>query len=224
MYANCAVRGPRYKIVMATPPGQKDFPVPQTYGTPVAMGDTELYDIEHDPNEEHNIAAEHPDIVFAMRRRYEDWFSDVTKDLESPVRNQVGSTHENLVRLAAQDMRGPHAPDAPWHWSKVHHMADTEPAGAGYYELQVARDGQYRITLSYGPADGKGIPVIKQGKAFLGVGNITKEKPMEAGVPSVTFDMSLKTGPCRLEALFTGQRSDNQAVSPFLIDVEYLKA
>ncbi len=224
MYANCAARGPRYKIVMATPHGQKDFPVAQTYGTPVAMGDTELYDIQNDPNEEHNIATEHPEIVFEMRRRYEDWFSDVTRDLESPVRNQVGSTHENPVRLAAQDMRGPNAPDAPWHWSKVHHMAKTEPGGAGYYELQVARSGQYRVTLTYGPADGMEIPVIKPGKAFLGVGNITKEKPLEAGVASVSFDVDLNAGPCRLESVFTGQRSDNQVVSPFLIDVEYLKA
>jgi arylsulfatase A-like enzyme len=223
MYANCAVRGQRCKIVMASPHDQKDFPVPQTFGTPVAMGDTELYDIEHDANEELNIASEHPDIVFQMRRRYEDWFSDVTKGLEPPVRNQVGSIHENPVRLAAQDMRGPHAPEAPRHWSGVHRMAKTEPAGSGYYELQVVRDGLYRVTLSYGPVGGKGIPVIKQGKAFLGIGDVTSEKSIEAGVPSVTFDVSLKAGPCRLEAVFTGQRSDNQVVSPFLIDVEYLK-
>jgi arylsulfatase A-like enzyme len=224
MYANSAVRGQQYKIVMATPPLQNDFPIPKTYGAPVAMSETELYDIEHDPHEEHNIASEHPDIVFEMRRKYEDWFSDVTKGLQSPVRNQVGSIHENPVRLAAQDMRGPHAPEAPWNWAAVHRMANKEPAGSGYFELQVVREGLYRVTLSYGPAGAKAIPVIKQGKAFLGIGNVTSEKPIEAGSASVTFEVNLKSGPCRLEAVFTGQRADHQVVSPFLIDVEFLKA
>lgn len=221
-YANGAARGQRYKIVMASPHYQNDFPESQTNARSVGMGETELYDIERDPDEKNNIAAGHPEIIFKMRRQYEAWYWDVMKGLDPAVPNLIGSTHENPVLLAPQDMRGAHARFAPWHWDAVHRMAKTEPHGFGYYVLRVAREGRYRFTLSYGPAGKPGIPIIKQGKAFLGIQGNNREKPLAAGVPSVAFEVPLKPGNCRLDALFTGQRSDTQVVSPFLINVEYL--
>ncbi len=223
LYANAAARGQRYKIVMANPSLQKDFPTAKTFSSAATIGETELYDLEKDPGEQHNIAAEHPDLVFKMRRRYEAWFFDVMRGLNPPVQNYIGTSHENPVLLAAQDMRGPHALAAPWNWGHVHRMAKTEPAGAGYYELQVARDGRYRFTLSYGPPGNERIPALKQGSAFLGIGGITEEKSIEAGASSVIFEMDLKAGGCRLDALFTGQRSDQEAVAPFLVNIEYIQ-
>jgi arylsulfatase A len=37
----------------------------------------ELYDIASDPGESKDLAAEHPDLVETMKKRYENWFEDV---------------------------------------------------------------------------------------------------------------------------------------------------
>jgi arylsulfatase A-like enzyme len=212
-YTHCAARAQRYKIVMSAP-GR------DTFSRAMGMAETELYDIEHDPGEEHNIAQEHPDIVFQMRKRYEDWYWDVTKGLEPPVRNLVGTAHENPVRLGTQDMRGPHADLAPWNWAQAHRMGRTEPNGSGHYEVEVARSGRYEITFRFGPAGAQGLPVMKAGKAFLSLGDVTAAKEIEEGATSVTFHMNLKAGRFRLDPLLIGQRSDGHAVSPFFVDVK----
>jgi len=212
-YTHCAARGQRYKIVMSAP-GQ------ETFSRSMGMGETELYDIEHDPGEEHDIAREHPDIVFEMRKRYEDWFWDVTKGLEPPVRNHLGTFHENPVQLGPQDMRGPHAHEAPWNWAQAHRMARTEPNGSGHYEVEVARSGRYEITFRFGPPGGQGLPAMKAGTAYLSLGDVTLEKQIEAGAASVTFSANLKAGRFRLDPLLTGQRTDHRAVSPFFVDVK----
>ena len=39
-----------------------------------------LFDITHDPGEEHDLADQHPDLVSDMRRQWDQWFDDVCKD------------------------------------------------------------------------------------------------------------------------------------------------
>jgi arylsulfatase A-like enzyme len=214
-YTHCAARGQRYKIVMSAP-GR------ETFSHSVGMGETELYDIEQDPGELHNIAQEHPEIIFQMRNRYEDWFWDVTKGLEPPVRNHLGTSYENPVNLGTQDMRGPHAHLAPWNWAQVHRLAATEPNGSGHYEVEVARSGRYEITFRFGPLGGKNLPVMKRGTAYLSLGDVTMAKKIADGDAAVAFSANLKAGRFRLDPLLTGQRSDGRAVSPFFVDVKYM--
>jgi arylsulfatase A-like enzyme len=214
-YTHAMVRGQRNKIVMSSP--GKD-----TFIRPASFSETELYDMENDPGEQHNIAAEHPEIVFDMRMRYENWFWDVTRGLNPPVRNHLGTTAENPIVLATQDMRGPHAPLAPWNWVQVHYMASTEMNGSGYYEVEVTRAGRYRVSLRFGPPGGKDLPIMKPGKAYLSIAGTSAEKGIAEGDSEIGFEMPLKAGPTRLEALLTGQRSDGAAVSPVQIEVKYL--
>jgi arylsulfatase A-like enzyme len=47
LYTHCAVRGQRYKIVMSAPGSE-------TFSRPASFGETELYDLERDPGEQHN--------------------------------------------------------------------------------------------------------------------------------------------------------------------------
>jgi len=215
-YTHCAARGQRYKIVMSAPG-------PETFSRSIGMGETELYDLEHDPGEQHNLAQEYPDIVFKMRERYENWFWDVTKGLNPPVRNHLGTSHENPVTLSTEDMRGPHAYKAPWNWEQVHRITRKELNGSGYYEVEVARSGRYEITFRSGPPGGQGLPVMKSGKAFLGLGDLTLEQQIEAGAASVTFNANLKAGSFRLVPLLTGQRTDNGVVSPVFVCVKCLE-
>ena len=68
----------------------------------------ELYDMEHDPLELKNIAAEHPDIVSKMYAEYQAWFQDVSSTRGfGPVRIELGGTAQNPTILTRQDWRGP---------------------------------------------------------------------------------------------------------------------
>ena len=40
----------------------------------------ELYNMAHDPGENHDLAAAHPDLVAKMKQQYEAWFDDVWRD------------------------------------------------------------------------------------------------------------------------------------------------
>ncbi len=74
-YAKCAVRSNRWRLV----------------------NNTELYDIEHDPNETKNVINEHSDIAAAMRAAYDRWWAEVipaTKENEMAVGPEVNPFKE----------------------------------------------------------------------------------------------------------------------------------
>ncbi len=116
-YTNCAVLTQKYKLVDGK----------------------ELYDLEQDPGEEKDIAAEHPDIVTFLRERYDVWFREVGAARGyAPPRIHLGTPHENPVTLTRQDWRGAES----WH-----------DGNAGYWEVHVANDGAYEITAEFPASD-----------------------------------------------------------------------
>jgi hypothetical protein len=103
-----------------------------------------------------------------------------------------------------------------------------EPLGFGYWAVEVARDGRYRVTMQFDPP-----PVLdavapwrlplKTGEAFLRVGSIELSKLIPDGAASVAFDVNLHAGQQFLSASLTGQREDGIEVSPFFVEVERLE-
>jgi arylsulfatase A-like enzyme len=59
----------------------------------------ELYDLENDPGQIRNIAAEHPEIVDDMREKYEAWFKDVTAGGFVPGHVIIGSPRQEKIAL-----------------------------------------------------------------------------------------------------------------------------
>ena len=158
LYRACAARNQRYKLVNGK----------------------ELYDIEADPYEKKDIAADHPEIVTEMRAGYEAWFEDVSGTRGyAPPRIHLGSPHENPVILTRQDWRGAKG------WG---------PKDLGYWDVHVARDGKYDVTLRF-----EEIP--EAGEASFKLGDVELTGPVEKGAKSCTFrGVALKTGDGRLEA------------------------
>jgi arylsulfatase A-like enzyme len=118
-----AARGPRYKLVQAAGVPENAKWTPKF----------ELFDLQSDPFEEHDLAAKLPDEVAKLKNQYADWFADVTKKGFAPPRIVLGSGKENPVRLSRQDWRGP---QAGW-----------KPGSLGYWAVRVERAGEYEVTL-----------------------------------------------------------------------------
>src|SRR5262249_11813214 len=122
-YRAFAARGPRYKLVQGA--GATGDKLPD-------LLPLQLFDIPNDPFEQHDLAAQHPEIVAQLKREYEQWFDDVGKPHGYvPVRIALGTPHENPTRLTRQDWRGPRAG-----WT---------PTSLGHWEVTVARAGTYDV-------------------------------------------------------------------------------
>jgi arylsulfatase A-like enzyme len=171
-YRAFAARTQRYKLVRTE----------QALKSPLALEKTlELYDMETDPLETHNIAAENPAVVARLRAAYDRWFDDVgrTRGYDPP-RIALGAPQENPTTLTRQDWRGP---SAAW-----------TPQGLGYWETEVIRPGRYSITLHMAP-----LPV--PATAHLAVGSTAETREVAAGTTEFTFEkLALTPGPGRLEA------------------------
>lgn len=215
LFTHCAARTQRYKIVMTAKNSR------ERNTKAIGVEETELYDMALDPGEAKNTSRDHPEVVLEMRRAYERWFREVTKGL-GPVFIALGAREENPVTLNNQDLSGPGSTLSYSSWSKLSKNAEEEPEGYGVWNVQVVRDGNYRITFRFGPVNsGKDIP-FKAGKAFFKFGDVSYSGDIESGSTRTSFALRLKKMKGPMETSVTGQRRDGKAVTPFFVDVEYL--
>ncbi len=157
-----AVRSDRYKLVQAQGVAE---------GAPVPAEAPLLFDMQADPLEQHDIAAVRPEIVRALERAYDAWFTDVTggrdySDAGVP-RIFIGDRHEDPVRLTRQDWRGP---AAGWTSTSI-----------GHWQVDVRRGGRYTATVRVAA-----LKDAAQVTFTCGAARLVKE--VAPGTTSVTFD------------------------------------
>ena len=141
----------------------------------------ELYDLQADPAESKDVSADNPEVAAKLRKEYEDWFRDVsaTRNYEPP-RIHIGSPKENPVILTRQDWRGPRAA-----WA---------PDSLGYWEVQVARPGEYEFSARFAPLKSAATVRVKLNGAAL-------EAKAPAGAEEIVLGKArVAGGPGRLEA------------------------
>jgi arylsulfatase A-like enzyme len=173
LYHNFAARAQKWKLVSATGFGSERLP---TDGPRF-----ELFDMERDPYEMKNVAAEHPDVMAELKSEYEKWFKDVSSTREEnyvPPRIIVGSPQEKVTVLTRQDWRG-----AGW-------AASDE----GHWLIEVARPGAYDIKLIVAPAK-------SERKVRLEIGDFSAAIALPPGATEHTFAMQrLPLGKQKLQA------------------------
>ncbi len=201
------------------PEKYKEFAV--MYGKWRLVG-KELYNLDKDPSQTHNVAINFPFVTHQMQRIYENWWKDISKDFKTYNRTIIGSEAQKEVKLDAQF----------WHGNKAaynqQHVRSALKAN-GFWDLQVAHKGNYQIVLRRWPKEvdksidsqveasqmiaGKHdlhfrlnqleskriIPV----KAKIKIGKFEKEVPVQKGQKEVTFNIKLKKGPVNLKTWLT---------------------
>ncbi|MCG8557468.1 MAG: arylsulfatase [Proteobacteria bacterium] len=103
-YHHFAARSQRWKLIRPTgfsnERPSKDAPF-------------ELYDMANDPREEHDLAAQRPEVTAALRERYDAWFRDVSSTRPhnyEPPRIVIGTDHETTTLLTKQNWRRSEGP------------------------------------------------------------------------------------------------------------------
>ena len=172
-----------------------------------------LHDIASDPAQRTNVAAKHPAVVKRLRAAHQAWFHDVESGLREPCPIVVGSDHENPAALTSQDWLLPTG-NPPWNQSHVRSATRAN----GHWEIEVARDGAYEISLRRWPQE-ISTPItaaIPRGKAIaatvarLKVADLDLRQPIPKGATAVTFRVQLKAGRTRLQGWFINEPDEAQ--------------
>jgi hypothetical protein len=160
----------------------------------------ELYDMETDPGERQDVAAQNPAIVSKLKKEYEDWFREMAQSRGFVLpRIYIGTRYENPVVLSRIDWRGPNA--------------GFEPGSHGYWELMTAAPGDYEFSVMYGPQQADRVIRVR----FNGAA-------MEAAAPKgssacLVGRVRLPAGAGRLEADI---EADGTIAGPYFVVVRLL--
>ena len=109
------------------------------------MKGEELYDVEADRAQKTDVAAQHPDVVQAMRDHYERWWKGLEPMLNEFVPISIGAKQQPVVELTSGDWEGIYADNSGYVREAV-----GGPTG-GHWNIQVEEAGEYEFTLRRWP-------------------------------------------------------------------------
>ena len=129
----------------------------------------ELYHIGRDPGQKKNVAADHPDVLAAMKQHYEQWHAEAKKLFDRRRWITVGSKAANPMILYSQDWVGDYC-DNPGGLSAA--------TAHGYWNVDVDREGVYEIELRRWPKESN--KTLREGWAEGPGGVARSARPIKA--------------------------------------------
>jgi len=197
----------------------------------------ELYDMDADPGQERDIAAEHADVVAGLREEYEQWWADVSESHDKIPEIVLGSDRQNPTTLTCYHWNNRTGRQRDMPWAHVHIVAG--PLQNGSWWVNVDRAGTYRFRLRRWPAESHlainaasdVVPVEKSWhplepgdlvatKARLKIQDIDVTRSVSEGTQAVSFRVTLQAGSARLQTWFLDDRGDSRGA--YFVDVERL--
>lgn len=202
---------------------------------------TELYDIQKDPGQTRDVAAENPKIVKQLRQDYERWWRDISPVFEEAPAIALCAPQEPVTVIRSHDMHADEGYElVPWN----HQLVRNGMKASGWYSVQVPEAGTYRFNLMRwapeAPAkfdeplpprqalkgttvtagnEGKKLGIRKAG---MSIGTAALEHTIDGkekdGVP---FEVSLTAGRYQLRTWFDD--GDGTKFTPYYIKVERVK-
>ncbi|GAB4140418.1 MAG: arylsulfatase [Planctomycetaceae bacterium] len=181
----------------------------------VLNGNTrELYDMQTDPGQRKNIAADHPKLFKKLSAAYEDWYKNIGDRFGDYVRLSIGSPHENPARFTCHDWHTNNGP-VPWHQGHIRNGLKAN----GYWSVNVVQAGDYEITLRIRP---EYLPTkIPDVSAQVKIGKVTLKKSIPAESTSVTFRTALTPGPAKLQTWLTDANGKSRGA--YFVDVKQVR-
>ena len=200
-----------------------------------------LFDMDADPSQKRDVAEAYPAEVRELRAHYETWWTEIEPSFSNATAIIVGNSAENPAKLTCHDWVCQDHP--PWNQQKVR-AAITTPEGTGFWNIEVAEAGKYRIELRRWPKEaeaglneglppGKPVPGqeayrMMQGRQFkfdsasLSVAGLELTTEVEADAAAAVFETELPAGRTQLKALLKTVGGDE--VGAFYVYVERLGA
>ncbi|QDT99608.1 arylsulfatase [Gimesia aquarii] len=156
------------------------------------VNEKELYDIQADPGQSKNVAADYPGVVKYLTAEYEKWWSSLAPTFDRYVAIGIGSKFENPSHLTCHDW---HAPinQVPWN----HRLIAKNPVANGFWIVDVNEPGTYEITLRCRPESA--YHPLKKGIARIRLGDQKQEQKVSEGDLSTTFILKLSRGQKKLQ-------------------------
>ena len=165
------------------------------------VNNEELYAIKEDPGQERNIADAYPDLVNQLSESYDAWWSSLEEVFDEYVYIGVGYDEEPVTQLTAHDWHTNNGP-VPWHQN---HIRDGLVAN-GFWAIDVARSGTYRLELRRWPAEEAG--PIEAIEAKVQAGEITETMRLDPDQEVAVIEMDLPAGKYPLQSWLTLQNGD----------------
>jgi len=181
---------PERSIIVQLQPDQ-----PQKWNHTVALNGrwrlvngAELYDVERDRAQEHDVAAEHRLTVDALRRDYDAFWQDMQDCFAQVIAIPVGTPYENPVLLSARDWH-PTDGRVPWRQSWI-----DDPAydANGFWWIDVSQPGRYQIELRTHPREAERPMLVSQASLQIDDENWLKVVAVEGS--HATFHLDLYAG------------------------------
>ena len=189
----------------------------------------ELYEIETDKGQAHDLAARHSDVVQHLKTAIDAWYADVNARNTSDIPIVLGNPAENPVRLTAHDWH-PDEGDVratPWDHDRIRQA----PWVNGYWAVQVERAGMYEFELRQQPAAAK-FP-IEAVTARLKIADIDRQQTIPVSwvrdsngdyvnaTSVVRFTVPLPQGVTRLRTWFA--TAEGRSRGAFYVSVRYIE-
>jgi len=192
----------------------------------------ELYNMEIDPGQRHDVALRYPEKLEELRSLYDSWYNDVFSGYETRSYIHIGSEKVPSMKLTSHDWMGVFVegsksppPGVQVPTSHSHGRIRRGYQANGYWDIEVERSGKYKIELMRWPKEAgkgitEGIPAstiqIPGGRPFpkgvalnirnarLQIQDFDSTVAVTDNMKAAEFTVDLEPGKTRLKTFFTG--------------------
>jgi arylsulfatase A-like enzyme len=159
----------------------------------------ELYDVDKDPGQKHDIRSLHEPVVAKLRAAYDRWWDDIATGFDDDAAAVLGSDQANPTRLTCFEWHGSRR------WWQRNVRAGFQDNGS--WAVEVAKPGTYRITLRRWPAEANLAITAPQGsnqevkatEARIRIAGTELQQPIPDGATSISFETQLPQTKTTLE-------------------------
>ena len=161
------------------------------------VNQAELYNLESDPAQQHDVAGEFPEHADSMRAAYDEWWASLEPSFEGYVRIGLGSAEENPLLLNSHDWHVEHQRLSVWN----HRQVERGMIGNGYWAVDVVQPGSYSFELRRWPAHMDSS--LEATHASLRIGEEEWSQEVLEKATYAVFNVDLKQGPTTLQTTLT---------------------